>query len=170
MIYLDHAATTPMRPEVWAAMAPYGSDAFGNPSGVHGVSRRAKNALEEARERIAALIGAKPLEIVFTSGGTESDNLAIKGAVLSNSPRQGLVTTAIEHEAVLETADFLKRLGMPVIIVGVDSEARVDPAEVAGAVSDDTAVVSAMTVNNETGPSRTWRPSRRWSSKQIPRP
>jgi cysteine desulfurase len=132
-------------------MAPYGSDAFGNPSGVHGVSRRAKNALEEARERIAALIGAKPLEIVFTSGGTESDNLAIKGAVLSNSPRQGLVTTAIEHEAVLETADFLKRLGMPVIIVGVDSEARVDPAEVAGAISDDTAVVSVMTVNNETG-------------------
>lgn len=151
MIYLDHAATTPMRPEVWEAMAPYGRDAFGNPSGVHGVSRIAKNALEEARERIADVIGARPLEIVFTGGGTESDNLAIKGAVLSSTPRQGLVTTAIEHEAVLETADFLKRLGMPVSIIGVDSEARVSPDDVAAAVTDATAVVSVMMVNNETG-------------------
>jgi cysteine desulfurase len=151
MIYLDHAATTPMRPEVWAAMTPFGSEQFGNPSGVHGVSRLAKNALEESRESIAAAIGAKPLEVVFTSGGTESDNLAIKGAVLSSTPRQGLVTSAIEHEAVLETADFLKRLGMPVTIVGVDSDARVDPEQVAGAVSDATAIVSVMMVNNETG-------------------
>lgn len=151
MIYLDHAATTPMRPEVWEAMAPYGRDAFGNPSGVHGVSRIAKNALEEARERIADVIGARPLEIVFTGGGTESDNLAIKGAVLSSTPGQGLVTTAIEHEAVLETADFLKRLGMPVSIIDVDSEARVAPDDVAAAVTDATAVVSVMMVNNETG-------------------
>jgi cysteine desulfurase len=151
MIYLDHAATTPMRPQVWEAMAPYATEVFGNPSGVHGVSRRAKNALEESREKIAAMIGARPLEVVFTAGGTESDNLAIKGAVLSNTPRQGLVTTAIEHEAVLETADFLKRLGMPVTIVGVDSEARVDPGEIADVVTEDTAVVSVMMVNNETG-------------------
>jgi cysteine desulfurase len=151
MIYLDHAATTPMRPQVWEAMAPFAGDTFGNPSGVHGVSRLAKNALEESREKIAALIGARPLEIVFTSGGTESDNLAVKGSVLSNTPRQGMVTSAIEHEAVLETADFLKRLGMPVTIVGVDSEARVDPDDVAGAVTEDTAVVSVMMVNNETG-------------------
>ncbi|HEU4895799.1 MAG TPA: cysteine desulfurase family protein [Acidimicrobiia bacterium] len=151
MIYLDHAATTPMRPEVWEAMSPFANVSFGNPSGVHGVSRAAKNALEEAREKIAGLIGARPLEIVFTSGGTESDNLAIKGAVLSSSPRQGLVTTAIEHEAVLETADFLKRLGLPVTIVGVDSEARAHPDEIAAAVSDETAVVSVMMVNNETG-------------------
>lgn len=151
MIYLDHAATTPMRPEVWEAMAPFASVSFGNPSGVHGVSRAAKNALEDAREKIAALIGAQPLEVVFTSGGTESDNLAIKGAVLSSTPRQGLVTSAIEHEAVLETADFLKRLGLPVTIVGVDSEARAHPDEIAAAVNDDTAVVSVMMVNNETG-------------------
>jgi cysteine desulfurase len=151
MIYLDHAATTPMRPEVWDAMAPYAGPTFGNPSGVHGVSRAAKNALETAREEMAALIGARPMEVVFTSGGTESDNLAIKGAVLSASGRQGLVTTAIEHEAVLETADFLKRLGMPVSIVGVDGEARVDHEEIAAAVTDDTAVVSVMAVNNETG-------------------
>jgi len=151
MIYLDHAATTPMRPEVWEAMAPYAGDRFGNPSGVHGVSRAAKNALEDARELIAELLGAGPMEIVFTSGGTESDNLAIKGAVLNTSERRGLVTSAIEHEAVLETADFLKRLGMPVTIVGVDSEARVSPADIGDAVNDDTAVVSVMMVNNETG-------------------
>ena len=151
MIYLDHAATTPMRPQVWEAMAPFARETFGNPSGVHGVSRSAKTALEESRERIAAVVGARPLEIVFTSGGTESDNLAIKGAVLSSTPRQGLVTSAIEHEAVLETADFLKRLGMPVSIVGVDSEARVHPDEVGAAVTEDTAVVSVMMVNNETG-------------------
>lgn len=151
MIYLDHAATTPMRPQVWEAMSSIATDIFGNPSGVHGVSRAAKNALEEARERIAAAIGAQPLEIVFTGCGTESDNLAIKGPVLGSSPRQGLVTSAIEHEAVLETADFLKRLGMPVAMVGVNSEARVDPDEIADAVTDDTAVVSVMMVNNETG-------------------
>lgn len=151
MIYLDHAATTPMRPEVWEAMAPYADDAFGNPSGVHGVSRIAKNALEESREQIAELIGANPMEIVFTAGGTESDNLAIKGTVLSGTDRRGLVTTAIEHEAVLETADFLKRLGFPVSITSVDGAARVDPAEVADAVSEETAVVSVMMVNNETG-------------------
>lgn len=151
MIYLDHAATTPMRPQVWEAMEPYGSRSFGNPSGVHGVSRTAKNALEDAREQIAALLGASPLEIVFTSGGTESDNLAIKGAVLSSTGRSGLVTSAIEHEAVLETADFLKRLDMPVTIVSVDSEARVDPAAVGSAVNEDTAVVSVMLANNETG-------------------
>lgn len=132
-------------------MAPYAAESFGNPSGVHGVSRTAKNALEDAREQIAALIGAKPLEVVFTAGGTESDNLAIKGAVLSRSERRGMITSAVEHEAILETADFLKRLDLPTAIVGVDHEARVDPAEVADAVSDDTAVVSVMMVNNETG-------------------
>ncbi|HEU4320177.1 MAG TPA: cysteine desulfurase family protein [Acidimicrobiia bacterium] len=151
MIYLDHAATTPMRPEVWEAMAPYGSDSFGNPAGFHGASRSAKNALEEARERIAAAIGAQPMEIVFTSGGTESDNLALKGAVYNSSPARGLVTTTVEHEAVLETGYFLERIGMPVTILGVDSEARVDPDRVAAAVSDETAVVSVMAVNNETG-------------------
>lgn len=151
MIYLDHAATTPMRPEVWEAMAPYASDRFGNPSGVHGVSRTAKNALEESRELLASVIGASPMEIVFTAGGTESDNLAIKGAVLSMSNRNGLVTSAIEHEAVLETGDFLKRLGMPVTIVGVDSEGRVDPDDIGQSVQEETAVVSVMMVNNETG-------------------
>lgn len=151
MIYLDHAATTPMRPQVWEAMAPYAYESFGNPSGVHGVSRKAKNALEDAREQIAEMVGAKPMEIVFTAGGTESDNLALKGSVFNDTPRTGLVTSAIEHEAILETAHFLARLGMPMKVVGVDSAARVDPDEVSAAVDDSTAVVSIMTVNNETG-------------------
>ena len=151
MIYLDHAATTPMRPGVWEAMRPYADDVFGNSSGVHEVSRRAKNALEEARERVAAGIGAGPREIVFTSGGTESDNLAIKGASLSSIPRRGVVTVATEHEAVLETTDFLRRLGVPTSIVGVDSMGAVDLPALVDAVDANTAVVSVMYLNNETG-------------------
>ncbi|MGH8945330.1 MAG: cysteine desulfurase family protein [Acidimicrobiia bacterium] len=150
-MYLDHAATTPMRPEVAAAMAPLASEIFGNSSGIHEVSRRAKNALEEARERAAAVLGARPIEIVFTSGGTEADNLALKGAVFNPSPRRGVVTVATEHEAILEAADFLKRVGMPTTVVGVDGEGRVAPDRLAGAVTGDTAVVSVMMVNNETG-------------------
>lgn len=151
MIYLDHAATTPMRPGVWEAMEPYAGEVFGNSSGVHRVSRRAKNALEEARERIAALIGAAPSEIVLTSGGTESDNLALKGPVLGSHPRRRVVTAATEHEAVLETVDFLRRVGHPTRVVGVDSEGRVDEDQLLEALDVDTAVVSVMLVNNETG-------------------
>lgn len=149
--YLDNAATTPMRPEVWEAMEPFASDNFGNSSGVHETSRRAKNALEEARERAAAVIGAKPMEIVFTSGGTESDNLAIKGPVVDSSRAGGVVTVATEHEAVLESAHFLKRSGHPVSVVGVDSWGLVDIGELVAAVSEETAVVSVMMTNNETG-------------------
>lgn len=151
MIYLDHAATTPMRPGVWDAMAPFGSDRFGNSSGVHDVSRRAKNALEEAREQAAAMIGASPKEIVFTSGGTESDNLALKGTVWNGSGRRGVVTIATEHEAVLETVDLLDRFGSLARIIGVDQLGRVDPDDVLEVIDDDVAVVSVMLVNNETG-------------------
>ena len=151
MIYLDHAATTPMRPGVWEAMRPYADDVFGNSSGVHEVSRRAKNALEEARERVAAAIGAGPREIVFTSGGTESDNLALKGASLSSNPRRGVVTVVTEHEAVLETTDFLHRLGVPTSVVGVDGQGRVDLSSLIDGVDANTAVVSVMYLNNETG-------------------
>lgn len=140
-----------MRPEVWDAMAPFGSDNFGNSSGIHEVSRRAKNALEESRERIAALIGAAPMEVVFTSGGTESDNLAIKGAVWGQSGRSGVVTVATEHEAVLETADMLRRFGHEVTVVGVDSDGFVGVTALADSVTSETAVVSVMLVNNETG-------------------
>jgi cysteine desulfurase len=152
MHYLDHAATTPLRPEARAAMEPFLGGEFGNPSGVHAVSRRAKDALEEARERVAALLGAAhPLEVVFTGGGTESDNLGVAGPVLAGGRRRGVVTTAVEHEAVLETARFLGRLGCPVGVVGVDREGRVDPERVAAAAGPETAVVSVMAANNETG-------------------
>jgi cysteine desulfurase len=150
MIYLDNAATTPMRPEASAAMQPYLGDRFGNPSGVHAVSRRAKDAIEEARERIATALGAShPLEIVFTGGGTDADNLAVVGSALGSGG--GVVTTAVEHDAVLESARFVQRLGHAVTIVGVDGDGRVDPAKVVAAVDDHTAVVSVMSANNETG-------------------
>ncbi|MGD2052001.1 MAG: cysteine desulfurase family protein [Acidimicrobiia bacterium] len=152
MLYLDHAATTVMRPEAREAMAPLLDEVFGNPSGVHGTSRRAKSALEDARERAAALLGAShPLEIVFTGGGTEADNLAVAGAALADGRRGGVVTTAVEHEAVLATARFLERLGCPATRVGVDRDGIVDPDAVVAAVTGDTAVVSVMTANNETG-------------------
>lgn len=151
MLYVDHAATTPMRPGVAEVMAPFLGDSFGNPSGIHGVSRAAKDALEDARERVAAVLGCRPLEVVFTGGGTEADNLAVTGAALAGGDVKGVVTTATEHEAVLESARFVARLGGPVSVVGVDTDGRVDPEEVAAAVSRDTAVVSVMWANNETG-------------------
>lgn len=151
MPYLDHAATTPLRPEALEAMERAGRERFGNPSGAHEISRLAKDVLEDARERAAALLGAEPVEIVFTGGGTEADNLAVKGVALAEGSPGGVVTTAVEHEAVLESARFLERLGRPVRVVGVDGAGRVDPAEVAGAVDADTAVVSVMSANNETG-------------------
>ncbi len=152
MLYLDHAATTAVRPQVRETMAPYLDDVFGNPSGLHEVSRRAKNALEEARERAAHLLGAdRPLEIVFTGGGTEADNLAVAGAALAGAGRGGVVTTAVEHEAVLDTAAFLERVGCTVSIVGVDRMGRVAPDAVAAAVGPGTVVVSVMSANNETG-------------------
>ena len=151
MLYLDHAATTPLRPAVVEAMTPYMTDRFGNSSGVHGISRRAKNALEEAREQAAALIGARPQEVIFTSGGTEADNLAIKGVALVGGNRGGVVTAATEHEAVLETVDFLHRFGCPTRVVGVDSHGLIDPAALTTAVTTETSVVSVMAANNETG-------------------
>ncbi|HEY5579297.1 MAG TPA: cysteine desulfurase family protein [Acidimicrobiia bacterium] len=151
MLYLDHAATTPMRPRVWEAMAPFASETFGNSSGIHEVSRRAKNALEEARETAADLIGAGPKEIVFTSGGTEADNLAVKGTALSGAGPSGIVVSSVEHEAVLESARFCARLGHLVAVAQVDDQGRVDPASVAELIEDSTVLVSVMAANNETG-------------------
>lgn len=152
MLYLDHAATTPLRPEAAAAMAPYLEGVFGNPSGMHAVSRRAKNALEEARERAAAILGAAhPLDVVFTGGGTEADNLAVAGLALAGGRRGGVVTTAVEHEAVLATGRHLAGFGCPLAVVPVDGNGLVDPQRVADAVTGDTAVVSVMAANNETG-------------------
>jgi len=150
MLYLDHAASTPLRPEARAAMVPFVGERFGNPSGVHATAQQAKNAIEAAREQIAASIGAaSPLEIVFTGGGTESDNLAVVGAALPT--RGGIVATAVEHAAVLESARFAERLGMAVSILSVDRLGRVTPAAVAAHVDSGTAIVSVMMANNETG-------------------
>ncbi len=152
MIYLDHAATTPLRPEAREAMAPFHGDLFGNPSGAHGIARRAKNALEAAREEAAELLGAEhPLDVVFTSGATEADNLAVVGAALAGGRRGGVVASAVEHEAVLEAARFAGRLGCPVEIVGVDDRGVADPEATAAACGPDTAVVALMAANNETG-------------------
>lgn len=133
-------------------MVPFLDDAFGNPSGIHSVSRRAKNALEEAREKAATLLGAAhPLEIVFTGGGTEADNLAVVGSALAGGHRGAVVTTAVEHDAVLQSSSFLEMLGCRVDRIGVDRNGALDVAEVVGRVDSDTAVVSVMTANNETG-------------------
>lgn len=132
-------------------MAPFAAESYGNSSGVHGVSRAAKNALEDARDRIAHLIGAQPLEIVFTSGGTESDNLALKGLAWNGSERDGVVTVATEHEAILDTVDLLDRFGHPTEIVGVGSDGLVKLDRLVGSLNESTAVVSMMLVNNETG-------------------
>ncbi len=152
MIYLDHAATTMVRPETRSAMAPFLDDVFGNPSGIHEISRRAKNALENAREQAAELIGAAhPLEIVFTGGGTEADNLAVVGAALAGGKRRAVVTTAVEHEAILESVAFLEKLGCRVDRVPVDRDGRLDLGELRSFIGEDPAVVSVMAANNETG-------------------
>ncbi len=152
MLYLDHAATTVMRPEARDAMAPFLAAEFGNPSGIHATSRAAKNAMEQARESAAELLGAEhPLEIVFTGGGTESDNLAIVGRALAGGAYAGIVTNAAEHDAVLQSARFAARLGCEVSILGVDDHGLVDPQEYAAAVDAETAVASVMLANNEIG-------------------
>jgi cysteine desulfurase len=154
MPYLDHAATTPMRPEALEAMLPFLQGAFGNPSGQHAQARVAKTALEEARESVAAALGARPAEIVFTGGGTEADNLALKGAAHSARNRglgDGVLTTAIEHHAVLHSCDRLERDGFRVTRVKVGGGGVVDLDALADALDDRTVVVSVMLANNEVG-------------------
>jgi cysteine desulfurase len=154
MAYLDHAASTPMRPEAVEAMEPFLARHAANPSGGHAGSRAAKNALEEARERVAALLGARPEEIVFTGGGSEGDNLAVKGAAWAalDRPRtDGVVTTGIEHKAVLGAVERLRRQGARVAVVPATTAGTVDLDRLAAALDDRTAVVSVMAVNNETG-------------------
>jgi cysteine desulfurase len=152
MPYLDHAAATPLRPEAREAMEPFLGGIFGNPSGIHAESRRARAAVDDARERIAAVFGAEhPLDVVFTAGGTESVNLGVKGPVLAAGRAASLVTTAAEHEAVLASAAALERVDRRATVVAVDGLGRVDPGDVALAVDRSTRVVSVMTANNETG-------------------
>lgn len=150
-LYLDNAATTPVRPEVVEAMAPYLTRWFGNPSSHHEVGEAAASALDDARARVAAILGMRTGDIVFTSGGTESNNTAIKGLVLG-SGRRHLITTAIEHESVLASADYLARLhGVAVTYAPVDETGTLSPDALTDALRDDTALVSVGYANNEVG-------------------
>lgn len=151
-IYLDYAATTPTDPEVVEAMLPYLSDAFGNPSSIHSFGQEAKAAIEEARDKISALIGARSEEIVFTSGGAEADNFALKGIAYASEKRGNhIITTAIEHHAVMETCKFLERRGFKVTYLPVDSYGLVEPEDVKRAITDKTILISVMHANNEVG-------------------
>ncbi len=151
-IYLDHAATTPTRPEVVKAMLPYFTDIFGNPSSIYSSGQEAKGAIEEARAKIASFIGARGEEVVFTSGGTESDNLAIKGVAYANEHRGNhIITTSIEHRAVIETCKFLEGRGFKVTYLPVDRNGLVDPQDVRKAIIDKTILISVMHANNEIG-------------------
>ena len=153
-IYLDHNATTPIRPEVVEAMLPYFTGRFGNPSSVHWAGRQAKQALETARDHIAALIGAKSSEILFTSGGTESNNLAVHGVL---KPRGAtpvrIVTTPIEHSSVLETVKALgtDTASVEVVTLAVNGQGRVSPSALEAALTPDTALVSIGLANHEIG-------------------
>ncbi|MFQ5459532.1 MAG: cysteine desulfurase family protein [Anaerolineae bacterium] len=154
LVYLDHSATTPLSPGVMAAMRPYLEAGGGNPSGSHAAGRRARVAVETARSEVAGVLGCRSGEVVFTSGGTEADNLALRGmarAALRQGRGRHVVVSAVEHEAVLHTASDLSAFGIETTIVGVDAEGRVDPDDVASAVRDDTILVSMMLANNEVG-------------------
>ena len=151
-IYLDYAATTPTHPEVAKAMLPYFIDAFGNPSSIYSYGQEAKGAVEEARGKVANLINARDEEIVFTSGGTEADNFALKGVAFANENRGNhIVTSSIEHHAVIESFKFLERRGFSVTYLPVDDYGLIDPDAVRKAISEKTILISVMHANNEVG-------------------
>ncbi|MBE0431197.1 MAG: cysteine desulfurase NifS [Dehalococcoidia bacterium] len=151
-IYLDHAATTPTDPDVVQAMLPYFTDSFGNPSSLYSYGQEAREAVEEARARVAELIGASSEEIVFTSGGTEADNLALKGVAYANEHRGNhIITTSIEHHAVLEAAGFLEKQGFAITRLPVDGYGLVDPRDFRKAITDKTILISVMHASNEVG-------------------
>jgi cysteine desulfurase len=151
-VYLDHAAATPLRPEVLERMLPFLGGTFGNPSSPHAAGRRARLALDEARETIAGVIHADPREVVFTSGGTESINLAIKGGAWAGKAMgHRIVTTAVEHRAVLDTCASLEKFGFEVVQVPVDRYGRADPDALERALTERTCLVSLQLANNEVG-------------------
>jgi cysteine desulfurase len=154
MRYLDHSATTPVDPRVVETMLPYWTEVYGNPSSLYGLGRRAAVALEDARGRCARVLNCQPAEIVFTGGGSESDNLALRGVGLAAAAKgkRHIITTPIEHHAVLHTAtDLAERFDFEVTQVPVDRSGLVDPAAVAAAIRPDTALISVMYANNEVG-------------------
>ncbi|WP_035019993.1 cysteine desulfurase family protein [Anoxybacillus flavithermus] len=151
-IYLDHAATSPVHPQVVEAMVPYMITYFGNPSSIHSFGRETRRALDEARETIAKTIGAKANEIIFTSGGTEADNLAIIGVAMANREKgRHIITTSVEHHAVLNTCKYLQKQGFDVTYLPVDEHGIISIEQLKSALRDDTVLVSIMFGNNETG-------------------
>lgn len=151
-IYFDHSATTPVHPAVAEEMSSCVNNIFGNPSSIHSFGREAKKALETAREKVAGAIGANLEEIVFTSGGTESDRLAIRGAVAGNIKNGNhIITSAIEHHAVLDTCKALEKEGFQLTVLPVDKYGMVDPDHLAGAIKDNTILITIMHANNEVG-------------------
>jgi len=151
MIYADNAATTKLAPEAFEAMRPFLLEQYGNASQPYSFARPAKKALKEARETIASLLNAQPEEIYFTSGGTESDNWAVKGTMLQYGDHRALITSSIEHHAVLHSAASIERLGYPVVYLPSDSTGTVQPATLREYISDSTKLVSIMLSNNEVG-------------------
>jgi len=151
-VYLDRIAATPLLAEVREAMAPFLGEAFGNPQSLHAAGRRAQEAVEEAREDVAALVGGKPAEIYFTASGTEANNFALKGLGLGQQARgRHVVVSAIEHSSVLNSVKALEKQGFTSTLVPVDGSGRVDPAAVAEALTPETTLVSVMTANSEVG-------------------
>ena len=151
-VYLDHSATTPVHPVVVQEMIRYITENFGNPSSVHSYGSEARKAVEGARERVSRSIGAKTEEIVFTAGGTESDNLAIKGVAYANRDKGNhIITSAVEHNAVLDTCKALEKEGFSLTILPVDGYGMVSPASVAEAITDKTILITIMHANNEVG-------------------
>jgi len=151
-IYLDHNATTPVAPEVSEAMTPYITERFGNPSSDYPLGIQAKEAVEKARGQVADLLGAKPERIIFTSGGTESNNMVLKGVVDFRSPEKThIITCAVEHPAILNPLIYLMELGVQVTVLGVDHHGQVDPQDVEKAIRPETKLITIMLANNETG-------------------
>ena len=152
VIYLDHSATTPVREEVLQAMLPYFSESFGNPSSIYTLAQESRKAVDDARETISHLLGARMSEIVFTSGGTESDNAALKGVAFAlKHVGNHIITSNIEHHAVLHTCHQLEQFGFNVTYLPVDRDGLISPDEVAAAITDETILVSIMMANNEIG-------------------
>lgn len=151
-IYLDHNATTPVHPEVLEAFSAFYREKFGNPSSIHWAGRWAKGAVEKARERVALLVNCEPVEVVFTSCGTEADNMAIKGVAAALRERGNqIITTRTEHPAVVNSCLYLEKQGFEIVWLGVDRDGLPDPAELEAAITDRTILISVMFANHETG-------------------
>ena len=152
LIYMDHAATTPVRPEVLDAMLPYFRESFGNPSSIYTLAQEALKAVDDSRQTVADVLGARMSQVVFTSGGTESDNTALKGAAFAlRNTGNHVITTSIEHHAVLHTCHQLEQFGFEITYLPVDEYGMVDPDDVGRAITDCTVLVSTMLANNEIG-------------------